>query len=284
MRKTVTLLALCLPLSSAMADDGSCTDTQRQLNRENTYIITGLYLNGPIKSVVTTRNNKQDSYGSSETTITLSPCGAVTQYEQQMYYLISPDVYRKEQNKTDPDNPLHLTGTSEYKFHDKHLNSQMDITRAKNDKGQISGYTMLYKTEGDNKDEDNKEETVTARFNWENGRISSMEEVQTDGKTTDGMFYHYDSQGRLSQITRNTGRSGTRFTYTDQPWPSVSRSSVYDDENLRDVYTTRCEQWDPHGNCLLQKQYRTEHYNGYFSDDNPETALKAIQRYRYEYY
>lgn len=279
MRKTVTLLALCLPLSAAMADDCSCTDAQRQLNRENTYIITGLYLNGPVKSVVTTRNNKQKSYGSSETTITLSPCGAVTQYEQQMYYLISSDVYRKEQYKTDTDNPLHLTGTAEYKFHDKHINSQTDITRTINDKGQIAGYTLLNKNAGD----DEQEDAVTARFNWENSRLHSMDEVKTDGEKSERLLYRYDSQGRLSHVSRGSGSSETRFTYTDQPWPSVTLISVYSGSELLNVLTARCEQWDHHGNCLLQKNYTADYY-GYSADDNPEPVLQTIQRYRYEYY
>ena len=279
MRKTVTLLALCLPLSAAMADDSSCTDAQRQLNRENTYIITGLYLNGPVKSVVTTRNNKQKSYGSSETTITLSPCGAVTQYEQQMYYLISPDVYRKEQYKTDPDNPLHLTGTAEYKFHGKHINSQTDITRTINDKGQIAGYTLLNKNTGD----DEQENAVTARINWENSRLHSMDEVKTDGEKSESLFYRYDSQGRLSHVSRGSGSSETRFTYTDQPWPSVTLISIYSSSELLNVLSERCEQWDHHGNCLLQKNYIADYY-GYSADDNPEPVLQTIQRYRYEYY
>ncbi|MBA5807410.1 hypothetical protein F9883_05860 [Morganella morganii] len=280
MRKTVTLLALCLPLSAAMADDSSCTDAQRQLNRENTYIITGLYLNGPVKSVTTTRNNKKEPYGSSETTITLSPCGTVTQYEQRMYYLSGPDMYHRAQNKTDPDNPLHLTGSTEFRFHDKQVKSQTEITRMKNDKGQISGYTLLNKSDVH---DDDKEKTVTVCFNWENNRLSSINEVKTDGKKAEGSRYLYDSQGRLSQITRGTSSSETRFTYADQPWPSVILTYTYSDGKLLTVFSARCKQWDHHGNCLLQKNYISGYY-GYSANDTPEQVLQTIQRYRYEYY
>lgn len=279
MRKTVTLLALCLPLSAAMADDRSCTDAQRQTNLHNAYIMTGLPLDGPIKSVTTTRNNKKESYGSNETTITLSPCGAVTQYEQKMYHLSGPDIYRRSQIQSDPDNPLHLTGTSETRFRDKLMKSQTDITRTTDDKGQISGYTMLDKSGDDGEQED----TAAVRFTWENGRVHSMDEVNTDGEKTESSLYHYDSQGRLVHITRGTSASEIRFTYTDQPWPSVIQVEIYHDNDLFNVLTARCEQWDHHGNCLLQKNYTADYY-GYSADDNPEPVLQTIQRYRYEYY
>ncbi|HHO3377539.1 TPA: hypothetical protein ACRRWQ_001352 [Morganella morganii] len=77
------LLTFALPLTAAAATPGRCDDAAQDINRQNTFIITGAKYYGPVKSITITSYRSMGLILWVKEKLHFGPCSDLTQYDYE---------------------------------------------------------------------------------------------------------------------------------------------------------------------------------------------------------
>nr|WP_127378334.1 hypothetical protein [Morganella morganii] len=77
------LLIFALPLTGTAAPHGQCDAAARDINRQNTFIITGTKYNGPVKSITITSYRSMGLILWVKEKLHFNSCGSLTQYDYE---------------------------------------------------------------------------------------------------------------------------------------------------------------------------------------------------------
>ncbi|MBG5918973.1 hypothetical protein [Providencia stuartii] len=292
MNKFLSLLILSFATSFALISTG-CSDDKRGANQQNTYIMTGVMLHGPIKSVrATIKTPNEYDYLTDKTEgnlfIDFSPKGELISYKYSTASYISNDNLGNISKQT------YETSIDKNTNYEKTINSK--ILDANNFEQFTQTVKFYFNTDESGKinnirtiSNKSKPVTNTQTIAWENDKVSRITGHNFLGVKT-SIKYNYNAQGVLISLidsSANAKQSKSNFvtiksidySYDKKGFLNKQIAQFYGKKSdaeytYRDI--TLCLDNDSYGNCLTEK----------ISTFSPEDKLiyTTINKYEYQYY
>lgn len=268
------LLTFALPLTAVAATPGRCDDAAQDINRQNTFIITGTKYYGPVKSITITSYRSMGLILWVKEKLHFGPCNDLTQYDYEYREMAIEEgqVPITQTTQIVPEKPDQAIITiSNVIPGGTTLSTRIDQQYTRNDENRIVSLTESYKTVPDNQSWQSE-----TRYRYQNNHLVS--EKETENGETRITVYQYDSNGLLTSIEQPNVMT-QEYTYNDynqvagiiQKLPTFWGKSAYS-------YT--CYKWDQYGNCELQTMIKAIQLEGSATIQSSGITLES----RYEYY
>ncbi len=268
------LLIFAFPLTGTAATPGRCNDAARDINQQNTFIITGTKYNGPVKSITITSYRSMGLILWVKEKLHFNACGALTRYDYEYREMAMEEsqVPITQTTQIVPEKPDQATVIiSNLSPGGSMLSTQIDQQYTRNDENRIVSLTETYKTAPDNQSWQSE-----TRYRYQNNQLVS--EKETENGETRIKVYHYDNNGLLTDIDQPNVMT-QQYTYNEynqvagvtQKLPTFWGKSAYS-------YT--CYKWDQYGNCELQTMIKAIQLEGSSAIQSSGITLES----RYEYY
>lgn len=268
------LLTFALPLTAVAATPSRCDDAAQDINRQNTFIITGTKYYGPVKSITITSYRSMGLILWVKEKLHFGPCSDLTQYDYEYREMAIEEgqVPITQTTQIVPEKPDQAIITiSNVIPGGTTLSTRIDQQYTQNDENRIVSLTESYKTVPDNQSWQSE-----TRYRYQNNHLVS--EKETENGETRITVYQYDSNGLLTSIEQPNVMT-QEYTYNDynqvagiiQKLPTFWGKSAYS-------YT--CYKWDQYGNCELQTMIKAIQLEGSATIQSSGITLES----RYEYY
>ncbi|GEM_PF-7032920 len=268
------LLTFALPLTAAAVTPGQCDTAAQDINRQNTFIITGTKYYGPVKSITITSYRSMGLILWVKEKLHFGPCADLTQYDYEYREMAIEEgqVPITQTTQIMPENPDQATITiSNVIPGDTTLSTQIDQQYTRNAENRIVSLTESYKTTPDNQSWQSE-----TRYRYQNNRLVSGKE--TENGETRVTVYHYDADGLLTDIEQPNVMT-QEYTYNEQN-QVVSVTQKLPTFWGKSTYSYNCYRWDQYGNCELQTMIKAIQLEGSATIQSSGITLES----RYEYY
>lgn len=268
------LLTFALPLTAAAVTPGQCDTAAQDINRQNTFIITGTKYYGPVKSITITSYRSMGLILWVKEKLHFGPCADLTQYDYEYREMAIEEgqVPITQTTQIMPENPDQATITiSNVIPGDTTLSTQIDQRYIRNAENRIVSLTESYKTTPDNQSWQSE-----TRYRYQNNRLVS--EKETENGETRVTVYHYDADGLLTDIEQPNVMT-QEYTYNEQN-QVVSVTQKLPTFWGKSTYSYNCYRWDQYGNCELQTMIKAIQLEGSATIQSSGITLES----RYEYY
>lgn len=268
------LLTFALPLTAAAVTPGQCDTAAQDINRQNTFIITGTKYYGPVKSITITSYRSMGLILWVKEKLHFGPCADLTQYDYEYREMAIEEgqVPITQTTQIMPENPDQATITiSNVIPGDTTLSTQIDQRYTRNAENRIVSLTESYKTTPDNQSWQSE-----TRYRYQNNRLVS--EKETENGETRVTVYHYDADGLLTDIEQPNVMT-QEYTYNEQN-QVVSVTQKLPTFWGKSTYSYNCYRWDQYGNCELQTMIKAIQLEGSATIQSSGITLES----RYEYY
>lgn len=268
------LLTFALPLTAAAVTPGQCDTAAQDINRQNTFIITGTKYYGPVKSITITSYRSMGLILWVKEKLHFGPCADLTQYDYEYREMAIEEgqVPITQTTQIMPENPDQATITiSNVIPGDTTLSTQIDQQYTRNAENRIVSLTESYKTTPDNQSWQSE-----TRYRYQNNRLVSGKE--TENGETRVTVYHYDADGLLTDIEQPNVMT-QEYTYNEQN-QVVSVTQKLPTFWGKSTYSYNCYRWDKYGNCELQTMIKAIQLEGSATIQSSGITLES----RYEYY
>ncbi|WP_162817199.1 hypothetical protein [Morganella morganii] len=268
------LLTFALPLTAAAVTPGQCDTAAQDINRQNTFIITGTKYYGPVKSITITSYRSMGLILWVKEKLHFGPCADLTQYDYEYREMAIEEgqVPITQTTQIMPENPDQATITiSNVIPGDTTLSTQIDQQYTRNAENRIVSLTESYKTTPDNQSWQSE-----TRYRYQNNRLVS--EKETENGETRVTVYHYDADGLLTDIEQPNVMT-QEYTYNEQN-QVVSVTQKLPTFWGKSTYSYNCYRWDQYGNCELQTMIKAIQLEGSATIQSSGITLES----RYEYY
>lgn len=268
------LLTFALPLTAAAVTPGQCDTAAQDINRQNTFIITGTKYYGPVKSITITSYRSMGLILWVKEKLHFGPCADLTQYDYEYREMAIEEgqVPITQTTQIMPENPDQATITiSNVIPGDTTLSTQIDQQYTRNADNRIVSLTESYKTTPDNQSWQSE-----TRYRYQNNRLVS--EKETENGETRVTVYHYDADGLLTDIEQPNVMT-QEYTYNEQN-QVVSVTQKLPTFWGKSTYSYNCYRWDQYGNCELQTMIKAIQLEGSATIQSSGITLES----RYEYY
>lgn len=297
MNYKVLISLLPFIMASAQASE-ICTDEQRSINAQNTYIMTDDILFGPVKSMQATHEMPENKDGKSDNgtkIIKFSDCGKLISYHWSAKRVVSASdsvIYFIDGELTGH-NPYHITFASGFEApsntsHDSggyfySIDNNGKIIKQQEDITTISKY---YSDEDENNvrselSTNSDKKLSTSIVNWKDGLIDTVTGETYGAKIS--FQYNYNSLKQLvSVIDTETNKpmdmylTNKKYSYDANGFIDKATVELLEKGKIENTTVTECLEKDPHGNCLTEIMTGTR--SGFKS-----TQLRKT-KYIYEYY
>ncbi|HDF2341638.1 TPA: hypothetical protein PC598_001189 [Morganella morganii] len=268
------LLTFALPLTAAAVTPGQCDTAAQDINRQNTFIITGTKYYGPVKSITITSYRSMGLILWVKEKLHFGPCADLTQYDYEYREMAIEEgqVPITQTTQIMPENPDQATITiSNVIPGDTTLSTQIDQRYIRNAENRIVSLTESYKTTPDNQSWQSE-----TRYRYQNNRLVS--EKETENGETRVTVYHYGADGLLTDIEQPNVMT-QEYTYNEQN-QVVSVTQKLPTFWGKSTYSYNCYRWDQYGNCELQTMIKAIQLEGSATIQSSGITLES----RYEYY
>lgn len=268
------LLTFALPLTAAAVTPGQCDTAAQDINRQNTFIITGTKYYGPVKSITITSYRSMGLILWVKEKLHFGPCADLTQYDYEYREMAIEEgqVPITQTTQIMPENPDQATITiSNVIPGDTTLSTQIDQQYTRNAENRIVSLTESYKTTPDNQSWQSE-----TRYRYQNNRLVSGKE--TENGETRVTVYHYDADGLLTDIEQPNVMT-QEYIYNEQN-QVVSVTQKLPTFWGKSTYSYNCYRWDQYGNCELQTMIKAIQLEGSATIQSSGITLES----RYEYY
>lgn len=268
------LLTFALPLTAVAAPSGRCDDAAQDINRQNTFIITGAKYYGPVKSITITSYRSMGLILWVKEKLHFGPCSDLTQYDYEYREMAIEEgqVPITQTTQLVPEKPDQASVTvSNVLPGDTVLSTQIDQQYTRNAENLIVSLTESYKTIPDNQSWQSE-----TRYRYQNNRLVS--EKETENGETRVTVYHYAPDGLLTDIEQPNVMT-QEYTYNEQK-QVVSITQKLPTFWGKSAYAYTCYKWDPYGNCELQTMIKAIQLEGSAAIQSSGITLES----RYEYY
>lgn len=268
------LLTFALPLTAAAVTPGQCDTAAQDINRQNTFIITGTKYYGPVKSITITSYRSMGLILWVKEKLHFGPCADLTQYDYEYREMAIEEgqVPITQTTQIMPENPDQATITiSNVIPGDTTLSTQIDQQYTRNADNRIVSLTESYKTTPDNQSWQSE-----TRYRYQNNRLVSGKE--TENGETRVTVYHYDAGGLLTDIEQPNVMT-QEYIYNEQN-QVVSVTQKLPTFWGKSTYSYNCYRWDQYGNCELQTMIKAIQLEGSATIQSSGITLES----RYEYY
>ncbi|WP_341268928.1 hypothetical protein [Morganella morganii] len=269
------LLTFALPLTAAAATPGRCDDAAQDINRQNTFIITGAKYYGPVKSITITSYRSMGLILWVKEKLHFGPCSDLTQYDYEYREMAIEEGQvhrlRKPRRSCRKNRIRHLSLSVTCSLGDTVLSTQIEQQYTRNAENRIVSLTESYKTIPDNQSWQSE-----TRYRYQNNRLVS--EKETENGETRVTVYHYSPDGLLTDIEQPNVMT-QEYTYNEQK-QVVSITQKLPTFWGKSAYAYTCYKWDPYGNCELQTMIKAIQLEGSAAIQSSGITLES----RYEYY
>lgn len=268
------LLTFALPLTGTAATSGQCDAAAREINQQNTFIITGTNYYGPVKTITITSYRSMGLILWVKEKLHFSPCGSLTQYDYEYREMAIEEgqVPITQTTQITPEKPDQATITISNELPGgTTLSTQIDQQYTRNDENRIVSLTESYKTRPGNQSWQSE-----TRYRYQDNRLVS--EKETENGETRITVYHYADNGLLTDIEQPNVMT-QEYTYNEQSQVAgiIQKLPTFWGKS---AYSYTCYKWDPYGNCELQTMIKAIQLEGSATIQSSGITLES----RYEYY
>lgn len=293
----ITSLLSLLFISDALALK-TCSNEQRNINKQNAYIITSDIFYGPVKSVKAIHTRPENKYGKTDNgtrVYQFSDCNELTEFSWKSQRVISPSdsVTFVSDGELIGSNPYHVKAVSDFSASSNSSYTNANLFYYTDSNGRIIKNEEIVLTKNrvfSDADEENKRRELSENsddtfsisvINWNNGLINNRVGEQYGAKIA--FQYNYNHLNKLESVIDsesdkpvNVFLQKIKYYYDSKGFPNETVSELYENGQLYSFDTIKCQEKDLHGNCLMTTTTTTK------TKFKPE--ITKTTQYIYTYY
>lgn len=275
----LTSLFSLLFMSDALASK-MCSDEQRSINKQNTYIITGDIFYGPVKSVKAIHTRPENKYGKTDNETTIyqfSDCNELTEFSWKSQSVISPSnsVTFVTEGELTGRNPYHVKAVSDFSAPGNSRYTTASLFYYTDSNGRIIKNEEALLTKNrvfSDADEQNQRRELSAdsdntlsvsAINWKDGLIDTRVGEQYGAKIA--FQYSYNHLNQLESVIDSASDKPVdvflqkkKYSYDSKGFPDEAVTELYENGQLINSDTIKCQEKDSHGNCLTTTTITTK--------------------------